>query len=155
MAVSNLLWLWDMLSSSVYILFLVPLIFYCYTTDNIHLVAFIWSIVTLITSETLKRVIFWNFKRPVGACNCGLINTDKCDGNEPGMPSSHVAFVTFLFTYYIYHLQPKWRNIAILYLVGVSLSRYFKKCHTELQIIGGIMLGYFIKTTSSLIEIKV
>ncbi len=133
---------YDLILMSVGILYLIPLIFYILTKNQMHLKAFIGVGGTTIISESIKYVLGKVSPRPEGAKNCNLLCNDGNQSGQPGMPSSHSATVAFFSGFYFQETD----NIIIkLFLVGyaalVMASRYMKKCHTINQIAGGALLG--------------
>ncbi len=132
----------DLLSMSVGILYLIPLILYIITYNPIHLRAFIGTGGTTVISESIKYVLGKISPRPQGAKDCNLLCNDGNQSGQPGMPSSHSATVAFFSGFYFQETN----NVMIkLFLVGyaglVMASRYIKKCHTLAQIVGGAILG--------------
>lgn len=114
---------------------------------------FFSGIITCIVVAHLLKQVMFEYKRPEGACNCGTLNNGgMTTDQEPGMPSGHVATVTFFFVYLALY-RHNMKDIptiehAVYYLVAVAsislmaLARYHKKCHDIPQIIGGVVLGF-------------
>jgi membrane-associated phospholipid phosphatase len=135
--------IFDYISMSVGLLYLIPLGFYFYTNNIIHIKAFVGVAGTTIISETLKRVVIKNVSsRPRGASNCNLLCDDGNQSGKPGMPSSHSAQAVFFSAYYYQFTNNTLiRFFLILYAIAVMISRYIKRCHTIGQIIAGAILG--------------
>jgi membrane-associated phospholipid phosphatase len=133
----------DMLSISVGLLYVIPFTLYFFTGNAIHLTAFLGVIGTTLISETLKYFFVRDVSvRPKGAKNCNFLCNDGGQSGKPGMPSSHSASVAFFSGFYYYQTNNKFIRIALLIYPGfVMLSRYWKRCHTISQIIGGALLG--------------
>jgi membrane-associated phospholipid phosphatase len=132
----------DLISMSVGILYLIPLIFYIVTKNPLHLKAFIGVGGTTIISESIKYVLGKVSPRPQGAKNCNLLCNDGNQSGQPGMPSSHSATVAFFSGFYFQESNnPLIKAFLIGYAGVVMASRYVKKCHTLAQIIGGAILG--------------
>jgi membrane-associated phospholipid phosphatase len=133
----------DLISASVGLLYIIPLILYIFTKNYIHIKAFIGVGATTIISETLKRsIIKTTSRRPKGANNCNLMCNDGNQSGQPGMPSSHSANVAFILGFYFQQTN----NILVLliliiYAMAVMASRYLKRCHTINQIVAGAGLG--------------
>ena len=83
--------------------------------------------------------------RPAGASRCGALNEEMPDSN--GMPSGHMAVLTFLLVCLVQFFPDKKIKKSVLWLIaGVWLAamgwaRYYKKCHTPLQLLGGVGYG--------------
>lgn len=132
----------DLISMSVGILYLIPLVFYFIAHDPIHLMAFIGTGATTIISESIKYVLGKVSPRPEGAKNCNLLCNDGNQSGQPGMPSSHSATVAFFSAFYFQETNNIWiKTILVGYAGLVMASRYMKRCHTINQIIGGAILG--------------
>jgi len=139
----------DFLSVSVGAIFVVPLVYYVYTLDPQHLSIWIGIVRTTLISEFIKYgVVGKRSLRPRGASNCNLCCTDGNCEDEPGMPSSHSAMVTYFalaYTFYLIRSHSELMLIAaiglVLYAGLVMLSRYLKRCHTIYQIGAGAILG--------------
>lgn len=135
--------LWNFLSMSVGVVFIIPFILY-YTTGNIlHFKAFLGLAGTTIISETIKYFFIGkNSPRPKGAKDCDLLCIDGNQEGRPGMPSSHSAEVAFFSGFYLQQTSnPIIKSALIIYAGLVMLSRYFKRCHTIGQIVTGCILG--------------
>jgi hypothetical protein len=84
--------------------------------------------------------------RPEGASNCGLFNEAEQDPN--GMPSAHMAVLTFLLAALVLYFPYKKLNKTILlimaglWLVAMGWARSYKHCHTLLQLLGGVGYGF-------------
>ena len=96
--------------------------------------------------DILKRLPYPNFflqytYRPIGAKNCNLLsNNGLYPKNSPGFPSGHMGTMAFYLTY-IYLIKKKFSTIDLLILLSIAWSRYYKGCHTILQIICGAGFG--------------
>jgi membrane-associated phospholipid phosphatase len=85
--------------------------------------------------------------RPSSATDCNLINKGGSYAAKPGFPSGHTTTAWFLFIYFV--LQVRRDNVrAILpamisgvFALLVSVARVTLRCHTPVQIYGGIVLG--------------
>jgi len=84
--------------------------------------------------------------RPQGASNCGLFNEEHHDSN--GMPSAHMAVLTFLLVVLVLFFPDKKFNKTILllfaglWLVAMGWAQSYKHCHTLLQLLGGVGYGF-------------
>jgi membrane-associated phospholipid phosphatase len=135
--------IFDGLSMSVGLLYVIPLLLYYVTQNPIHFNAFLGTAGTTIISETLKYFFIGKSNpRPQGARDCNLFCNDGKQGDQPGMPSSHSSEVAFFSGFYYQQTQnPFIRAILVIYAGLVMLSRYVKRCHTISQIFAGALLG--------------
>jgi membrane-associated phospholipid phosphatase len=133
----------DFLSSSILILYIIPIILYGITRNPYHKIAFIGTLGATAISECIKHIFIKEASpRPQGAMNCNIMCTNGNREGKPGMPSSHAATVAFFATYYVRHTNNLYiRGILISYAVLVMMSRYHKRCHTVPQIMVGALLG--------------
>ncbi len=133
----------DILSISVGLSYITPLILYANTYDITHITYLCGILITNVISEYSKLYIIKDkSKRPQGAYDCNLLCNDGNQSGQPGFPSSHSATVTFFtFVYIFYYKNIYVTTILISYAIFVMLSRYLKRCHTIIQIGGGIFLG--------------
>jgi membrane-associated phospholipid phosphatase len=133
----------NLLSMSVGILYVIPLILYFFTRNNIHFKAFLGTAGTTIISETLKYFFIGKASpRPEGAKDCNLFCNDGNQAGRPGMPSSHSAEVAFFSGFYYQQTDNIFiKNGLVIYAGLVMLSRYIKRCHTINQIVTGALLG--------------
>lgn len=132
----------DLISMSVGILYLIPLILYIITQNPIHLKGFIGVGGTTIISESIKYILGKVSPRPNGAKNCNLLCNDGNQSGQPGMPSSHSATVAFFSAFYFQETNNLMiKTLLVGYTGLVMASRYMKKCHTINQIVGGALLG--------------
>ena len=112
---------------------------------------FIVGIISSIyMSQYLKKIIFPFSKlarRPDKACNCNFYANNGIVEGQPGLPSTHMAIVGFLFMFSHLTITKYIDNTIFFYLVNTlfllltAWSRYYKKCHSLLQIILGGILG--------------
>ena len=107
----------------------------------------------IVISQSLKNLLYKAFipvsKRPIGACDCNFLSNNGNKENEPGLPSTHMAIVSYFVTYNILlinkfiskesHILFYFLNILLLVITG--WARWFKKCHNITQILAGTLLG--------------
>ena len=131
----------DIISLSIWLVYIVPITLFLYTQNPIHVVALIGPVIAQL-SELIKYKIGKRSSRPDGALDCNLMCNDGDKSGQPGMPSGHSIDVSF-FTgfYWQYTDNIIIRSALILYAALVMLSRYLKKCHTVGQITAGAMIG--------------
>ena len=134
----------DFISSSILIIYIIPIVLYGITHKPYHKIAFIGALATNSISEIIKHVFIKDISpRPEGAINCNIMCTNGNQEGKPGMPSSHAATIVFFTTYYYCHTRNfHIRAILIGYAVLVMMSRYHKRCHTVPQIMVGALLGW-------------
>jgi membrane-associated phospholipid phosphatase len=133
----------DFLSSSIIIVYIIPIILYGVTHQPYHKIAFVGTLATNAISECIKHFLIREASpRPQGAMNCNIMCTNGNQEGKPGMPSSHAATIAFFTIYYIRHTSNFYlRALLISYAILVMMSRYHKRCHTVPQIIVGALLG--------------
>ena len=144
---------------------LVPFVYWCflylyYFLYTLNIVPFVFSIkyifgftTIVFISEHLKKVVFKKLQpisqRPKEACACDFFSIKGDVGGKPGLPSTHMAIVSY-FAFYNMMIISKYcsqknsimlnsLNIGFLLLTG--WSRYYKKCHNIEQIIAGTLVG--------------
>jgi membrane-associated phospholipid phosphatase len=92
----------------------------------------------------LKRLIggsgVWG--RPAGARGCGALCDGGAVGGEPGFPSGHMTTVTMFVTVMWLWISEWWVLAAGgVWATAVAWSRWVKRCHSVLQIVGGTAFG--------------
>jgi membrane-associated phospholipid phosphatase len=134
--------LFYILSSSELVLFYILIL---YTITELNLYGLILIILTILKTIVLKPIKKYASsrdmgKRPKEAFNCNMMNC----GGKPfggGFPSGHMVVLGMAL---MLAIQAKDKKILYLYaiLVGsTAVGRYYTKCHTILQIIGGFGIG--------------
>lgn len=141
----------DLLSTSLSVVYIIPILCYGYTLNSQHLLIWIGIILTTCISEFIKYAIVGDLSlRPIGARDCNMFCTNGACENEPGMPSSHSATVVYFACSYIAYLTyaqyPLITMGLVVYAFLVMLSRYIKRCHTIYQIGAGAILGVLLYT---------
>jgi membrane-associated phospholipid phosphatase len=132
-------YIWNTISLSELLIPLFPTYWYLTTWNPIHLYGFLGIILTGSLVEIIKKFILPTMTRPEGAKGCDLLCKSTNDTNKPGMPSGHTAMIAFFGSYY--GIQSPY---FIGYVILIMMSRYFKKCHTIMQILAGLLLGLCI-----------
>ena len=137
--------IWDGISLSTLLLYVIPVIFYLQYSTWIHLKGTIIMILLTIVSESLKNTILKHDLRPFGARDCNGLCNDGDQSGKPGMPSTHTAIASFFAYYYSKHTTNIYIQTGLITYAGlVALSRYMKKCHSIPQIIVGALLGGWV-----------
>lgn len=148
--------MYDLISISV-IGFNVYAIYYGIQMNNYNLYY------SMNLSLFLERIIKYSttdvqiFKRPIGACRCGLFNDGGNISYASGFPSGHMTLTSNFFNnLLIIHKREKELKYIIIYNLPcllMAFARYEKRCHDIPQIIAGYVLGLLItKITSSHVE---
>lgn len=88
------------------------------------------------------------FKRPEGACGCGLFNEGGIISHKSGFPSGHMT-MTSVFMNKLLQMHNRENDVKYIILYNVpcvlmGISRYAKLCHSIDQIMAGYLLGYII-----------
>lgn len=103
-------------------------------------------------------------RRPNGAINSDYLSRNGvCPINSPGMPSGHMTTMALFSSFMIlslWHTSSEKnigkfiKNNIMFIMINIGLviltafARYYKKCHTPLQIILGFFYGSFIAYVS-------
>lgn len=135
---------WDFISLIVFALIAYPIIRYIETLKHVYLIICI-GIAFCIVFIKLTRLIppYYSFMlRPNNAYNCCIMNKGGEYNGRIGFPSGHALIASYILTCL---LLMKFSYIkcffAIILITLIGLSRYYKHCHTPLQVIAGIILG--------------
>lgn len=133
----------DVLSKSVILIYVIPLVLFLVTGNQVHFKGFLGVAGTTIISETLKFFFIGKTSpRPEGAKDCNLLCNDGNQSGKPGMPSSHSASAAFFSGFYYQQTENKYvRTVLVIYTGLVMLSRYLKRCHSISQVLVGAFLG--------------
>jgi membrane-associated phospholipid phosphatase len=135
--------LYDIISISVILIYIIPAIMYYYTGNIREIIAIVGAFATVTISEGIKYgIIGCANPRPKSAYDCNLFCTDGLQEGRPGMPSGHSGLVGFFVGYYWNETTNKWVNIGlVIFAALVMYSRYIKKCHSIAQIVLGGLFG--------------
>lgn len=147
--------IWDLISVSSGLYYIVPLILYLVTKHNKHIIVLFGLAGTVLSSEFIKRfIIGTKSPRPKDAYNCNMLCNDGNQSGKPGMPSSHSAVTAFFVFYYFRETNNIIIKFGLIILLGlVVAARYLKRCHTIYQIGAGILYGLIAaETTRKLIH---
>lgn len=132
----------SVISSSIFLSFILPFLFFFITYNPFHLYIWISLCGMTILSEGLKYSVCYESKRPEGARDCNLCANDGDQTGQPGMPSTHSTLAAFFSTTYVFYTNnPILRIMCIMYAIMIMVSRYIMRCHTPLQIAMGALLG--------------
>lgn len=135
--------LWDIISLS-YLLYVVVIGVYLFIEKRSRFLRFTLGLMTGQLFIKYFHRYNWHttFKRPEDAVNCNMFNRGNYYTERGGMPSGHVSMTTYIWVYLC--LSVKRLDIAIAGAVAIllmGLSRYYKHCHTPLQIVMGVVFG--------------
>jgi len=133
----------DFISSSILIVYIIPVILYGITHQPYHIIAFMGTLATNVISEIIKHIFIKDISpRPQGATNCDIMCTNGNQEGKPGMPSSHTATIAFFTIYYLRHTDHFYLHVILIgYAALIMISRYHKRCHTVPQIMMGALFG--------------
>ena len=135
--------IWDLISVSTGLYYLVPIILYIATKQAKNIIVLFGLAGTIVSSEFIKRfIIGTRSPRPKGASNCNMLCNDGNQAGKPGMPSSHSAVTAFFVFYYFRETNSLIIRCFLVLILGlVAAARYLKRCHTIYQIGAGILYG--------------
>ena len=139
------------------------------TNEYIYLKMLGIIILSTLLTDVIKRIPYKSFyngaylykitRRPKGASNSDYLSKNgDCKENAPGFPSGHMAttssfsvlMVLFFMRKYkvslneLITLNPMLVFISTILVPLMGWSRYYKQCHTLLQITCGTVLGVAI-----------
>jgi hypothetical protein len=93
--------------------------------------------------------------RPAGATGCDVFCAGGAVGGEPGMPSGHVATVTLFVTYVWLQNDSPWiLVVGVPWCIAMAWSRWWKRCHSVPQLVGGALFGVMSGYVSHLITAR-
>ena len=100
----------------------------------------IMTFFVVYTAGLLKKII--PSPRPEGAKRCGIFNEET--GKENGMPSGHMAAAMFFIMalWISYYKNKAFWILGSLWLGLMAWARWYKECHTPLQLLGGVGYGF-------------
>lgn len=131
----------NIISTSVILVYIIPVSLFIYTGDTIHIKAFVGSFITILT-EYVKHRIGKKNPRPDGALDCNMWCNNGDVSGKPGMPSGHSVSSAFFAGFYFQNTNNVWiKSMLVMYAGLVMISRYMKKCHTIGQIGTGATIG--------------
>lgn len=148
---------WDVFSATLIGVIMYPIMQYVITLNPSYLILLAGIIITDLSTKLFKYLTKKDSpefaKRPQGAFNCDIICRDGNQSGKAGMPSGHMATLTFalvfMFMAYVYrsnvaHAKTIYSIFAVTYICMMSYARHTKKCHNSIQIIIGIVWGAFL-----------
>ena len=121
---------------------------------------FISMLFVAVSTDVIKRLpmpksLYKLTRRPEGAKNCDFLSKGGiCKANAPGCPSGHMATTVFFLVVTMMLYSRKYSTFkafaevhyrligfSVLLILLMGWSRYYKKCHNVIQIIGGSLFG--------------
>jgi membrane-associated phospholipid phosphatase len=110
---------------------------------------------SIFIAQLIKYILFPFFefaKRPEGACGCDYISQKGDVSGRPGCPSGHMSTTAYFVVYNLMilingdfikkNINKNFFIVAnIVLLLLMAWARYYKKCHSFIQILLGIILG--------------
>ena len=150
----------NLISISILLLISIPLLVYFYTSNLFYLVLFYLTIVISYCNENFKKLVSYIFEnsewtlRPSGAKECSLLNNE--DNSLNGFPSGHLVTTSFILTaifmYSFYYTNTTKGTkskllfviLSSIYIMLMMYSRVEKRCHTLLQTIAGLVVGFVL-----------
>ena len=122
-----------------------PLTMYATTGETFYgaLAAIVIAVAGFV--EGMKRLLgtgaFW-LQRPHGATSCDVFCVGQVVEGSPGFPSGHMAVVSVVVMALWLHLEKSWiLYIGLPWICAMAWARWVKRCHTWVQIIGGVVVG--------------
>ena len=117
--------------------------------NNDTLKYFLGIFTSTLASDVIKRLpypdsLYKMSRRPEGAENCDYLSkSGPVKKDAPGFPSGHMTTTAFFATYKAIENMNNKPLLLLLasIVVGMGWSRHYKKCHSGIQIVGGIILG--------------
>lgn len=92
----------------------------------------------------LVRLGSWT-KRPTDARGCDMLCVGGPVGGAPGFPSGHMAAASLLVVALWFHThRPIVLWIGVPWLLAMAWARWYKECHSLVQIAGGTALGTLV-----------
>jgi membrane-associated phospholipid phosphatase len=140
----NIRTIWDLISCSEAILFVVPFALFIQSHDIHHIGRLAALFTIMFGGEAIKfNLIGDTSPRPSGANNCDMFCSNGPQGGKPGMPSTHMAVATAFSTLYMPWPSPPYQIVAgfVILVLAMAAARYYKQCHTPMQIIVGSLYG--------------
>lgn len=138
----------DIVSLSIFVCFIVPIVIYQKTNNIIYLYILVGLLFSEVFNHLLKLIFgirYDAYKRPKGAKNCNAFNAGGDCSGKPGFPSGHVSLlVSFIVMSYLFTGSPVYIILGIPWSIAMGWSRIQKKCHTLIQVIGGYISGVFV-----------
>ena len=148
---------------------MLPMNYWClmivyYILYHLQLLPYIFSVryiigfTTIIAISEVIKIIVYPYtklaKRPIGANNSNFLSNNGNVEGKPGLPSTHSAIASYFFIYnfLILYNTNLIKNTTIFHILNISIllgtgwARYYKKCHSMIQIITGVVFGMVYAT---------
>lgn len=127
---------------------IVPLILWAWTKQTRYGWLAVAVVGTAFGVEWFKRVVVFSgpwSRRPIGASDCDTFCISGPVGGAPGFPSGHMTTATLLVTGLWFLTQSSvvlW--IGVPWIVAMAWARWVKRCHSVVQIVGGMVTGFAV-----------
>lgn len=101
-------------------------------------------IVKQLTNALPSQSILYRItRRPESGIYCGISCIEsKTKKDDPGFPSGHMSFITF-FCFCLPHTTTM-NFIKFLLITITAFNRIITRCHTYIQVLGGLFFGYIM-----------
>ena len=97
----------------------------------------------LTNSLPQKSILYEITRRPESGIYCGISCIEnKTKKDDPGFPSGHMSFITF-FSFCLPNTIIM-NIIKLLLITATAFNRIVTKCHTYIQVLGGLLFGYIM-----------
>lgn len=93
----------------------------------------------------MDSLLYKMTRRPESGLYCGISCIEgKTKKHDPGFPSGHTLFITFFSLCLPNTILMNMLKFTLICLV--SFNRIITKCHTYIQVFGGLFFGYVMNT---------
>ncbi|PNH00822.1 hypothetical protein TSOC_013333 [Tetrabaena socialis] len=142
--------IWDVLSLLVLVYWALPVALWSLypvipglrASRETYLLIFIVSLMLQFLLKATRRLpVYHSLQlRPAGARDCNLFNRGGSYDGTIGMPSGHVLTTAFVLAS-LYFTGDVSGLPAAAGILSMCASRYYRRCHTLLQVVAGAVLG--------------
>jgi len=145
--------LWDIVSLTILLWTILPLVFWFVTHKSVYLWIMLGSVILQVFIKLSRYIQYpktWKHivMRPKKAMNCSLFNQGGIYKNRIGMPSGHVLITTFvlisiglIMKSHLSSYTNVWFIGSILIISLMCISRIKRHCHNLAQVIIGAICG--------------
>ena len=144
----------DWISVSSVGIIMYPCIQYILTLDPAYAAAVVGLLAThLVNASGKLAAVKWRgseewTRRPDGARDCDMMCRNGDVSGKPGFPSGHMSTAAFFCVFigllaWRRHVSSKYLVLVCgcAYVVLTAYARLKKKCHNEVQVVAGALLG--------------
>lgn len=143
---------WNIVSATIIGVIIHPIISFFMTMNAYYLLVIagiiLIDLITIMIKYFTKDMKHKFILRPQSK-HCDILCQREEDDNI-GMPSEHMAILTF-FVFFVYIVQIYsvkditvniiYIIVTLIYIMMMAYARYTNKCHNEIQIVSGAILG--------------